>query len=282
MSNLDKRLHPYREDLAAMHLRDKIEAENYVVGRRFQVNCGSAPLRRLPDKKAVLDTELLFGETVILYDEDKGWAWVQSEIDGYVGYTERSGLNSEPLQSTHSVTVLASHIYPEPDLKTVPIYSLPMTARVTVNDKTNNYYKLASGGWIFAGHLEPIHIHAVDHCEIARMFLNIPYLWGGKTSVGIDCSGLLQVSLARCGKLIPRDSDMQISSGQSVLYTSDEKDLRRGDLVFWPGHAGILLESQTIIHANATEMRVTMAPLDDLVAKIEESTGDKIIAVRRV
>ena len=282
MTTLDRRLHPFREDLAAEYLRGKIEADRFVPGKRRQICSGHVPLRRSPDPAAPLDTELLFGETVQLYDERDGWSWIQSEVDGYVGYAE-SRMIAEALSApTHSVIVPATYLYPEPDLKLVPKDWLPMTALVNVCESSDKFCNLASGGWVFSSHLAPINTPAPDHCDVARMFLSSPYLWGGKTSAGIDCSGLLQVSLARCSKAIPRDSDMQTGAGRPVEYDGDDHVLQRGDLVFWRDHAGIWIDLQSFIHANATDMLVTIERLDDVAARIEADSGGSILCVRRV
>jgi len=282
MTALDRRLHPFREDLAAEYLRGKIEADRFVPGQRRQVCSGHVPLRRRPDPAAPLDTELLFGETVQLYDERDGWSWVQSEVDGYVGYAESQMIAEALSVPTHSVVVPATYLYPEPDLKLAPKDLLPMIAQVNVCESTGKYSKLASGGWVFSTHLAPINTQAPDHCDVAQMFHYSPYLWGGKTSAGIDCSGLLQVSLARCCKEIPRDSDMQTGAGQPVEYDGDDRVLQRGDLVFWRGHAGIWIDPQSFIHANATDMLVMIERLDDVAARIEADSGNPIICVRRV
>ena len=282
MNSLDRRLHAFRPDLAAEHLQGKVEARNFVAGRSRQVTCGRAALRRQPDTAAALVSEFLFGEGVQLYDEQDGWAWVQSEDDGYVGYTESKTLSAQLLEPTHRVAVLATYLYPEPDLKSAPTDWLPLTARVRVGESQHNFCRLASGGWVFTNHLAAIESYASDHCESARKFLEVPYLWGGKTSAGIDCSGLLQVSLASCGKAIPRDSDMQTGIGRAVSYDGDEGALQRGDLVFWRGHAGIWIDPQTFIHANATDMLVATAPLSQVAAQIETASGDSILCVRRI
>ena len=282
MTTLDRRLHPFREDLAAEYLRGKIEADRFVAGQRRQICSGHVPLRQSPNPAAPLDTELLFGETVQLYDEQDGWSWVQSEVDGYVGYAESRMIAEALSPPTHSVIVPATYLYPEPDMKLAPKEWLPMTALVNVSEGTGKYSKLAAGGWVFSTHLAPINTPAPDHCDVARMFLYSPYLWGGKTSAGIDCSGLLQISLARCCKEIPRDSDMQTDAGQPVEYNGDDRLLRRGDLVFWRSHAGIWIDPQSFIHANATDMLVTIERLDLVAARIEADSRDSILCVRRV
>ena len=282
MDKLDSRLHAFRADLAAEHLRGKVKATNFAAGQRRQVTLGHVALRRAPEPNAPLDTELLFGESVQLYDDQNGWAWVQSERDGYVGYTGSESLSAKPLEATHRVSVVATHLYPLPELKSVPTDWLPMTACVCVANTESDFCELASGGWMFANHLVAIDVHAEDHCDTALMFRNAPYLWGGKTSAGIDCSGLLQVSLASCGKHIPRDTDMQKSIGKAVDYRGADEKLQRGDLVFWRGHAGIWVDQQTFIHANATDMLVATEPLSAVATRIETGSGEPILCVRRL
>ena len=282
MTDLDRRLHPYRKNLAAEYLRGKIESDQFVTGQQRQICKGHAPLKRLPDPAAPLDTELLFGELVQLYDERDGWSWIQSELDGYVGYAENHMITETLLAPTHTVIMPATYLYPAPDLKLIPNDWLPMNAQVNVSESIGKYSNLASGGWVFSAHLARINTPALDHCEVAQMFLYSPYLWGGKTCVGIDCSGLLQISLARCSKEIPRDSDMQMDAGQPIEYDGDERVLQRGDLVFWRSHAGIWIDPQSFIHANAANMLVTVERLNDVAAQIVVDSGDTILSVRRV
>ncbi len=282
MATLDPRTHPYRADLAAEHLRGSVDAERYSSGVRKTVIKGVAPLRRAPRMDASLETELLFGESVTVFDEKDGWSWLQADTDSYVGYALSETLGADTSPPTHHVAVLRSYIFPEPDLKTPPLDLLSMTAAVRVTGQNGAYSALDGSGWIYSRHLAPVGDNEADHCGVAIRFLGAPYLWGGKTSVGLDCSGLIQVSLARCGQSVPRDTDMQEQEiGTAVVFAGDQSVLQRGDLVFWPGHAGIWIDPNRFVHANATDMMVAVAPLSDVAAYIEEATGHPIRTVRR-
>jgi cell wall-associated NlpC family hydrolase len=282
MTALDPRINPYRADLAAKRLRGQVSAARFVSGTQKAVLKGSTPLRRAPAIIAALDSELLFGELVTVYEDRAGWAWLQAETDGYVGYTDSAGLGDPPGPATHSLAVLRSYVFPEPDLKKPPLDLLSMGASVAVVGEDGAYSRIASGGWVYSRHLAKFDNVEADHAEIALRFTGTPYLWGGKTSIGLDCSGLIQVALARCGQIVPRDTDMQEAAiGAAVAYTGDASVLRRGDLVFWPGHAGIWIDTDRFVHANATDMMVAVAPLSDVAAYIADATGDRISSVRR-
>ncbi len=282
MTALDPRINPYRADLAAARLRGQVSAARFVSGTQKAVLKGSTPLRRTPEINAALDTELLFGELVTVYEERAGWAWLQSETDDYVGYTESVALGDPPGPATHSLAVLRSYVFPEPDLKIPPLDLLSMGASVVVVGEDGAYSQMASGGWVYSRHLAKLDDVEADHVEIALRFMGTPYLWGGKTSIGLDCSGLIQVALARCGQAVPRDTDMQEAAiGAAITYTGDNAELQRGDLVFWPGHAGIWIDANRFVHANATDMMVAVAPLSHVAAYIEDATGDRISSVRR-
>lgn len=290
MEPLDRRFHPIRADLAAAYLSDRINAPRYADGVRQQVIRGALALRRAPRDDAPLDTELLYGEFVTVYDAADGWAWLQNESDRYVGYVRAPGLTTHLHQPTHSVRAVATFIYPEPDIKTPPLNRLGMGARIAAIDQTVLLLRCASGGWIFDKHLAPIEDHATDHAAVALQFVGVPYLWGGKTSLGLDCSGLVQVALDRCGVRAPRDTDIQAcelgaSLGSASIegaISGDFSDLRRGDLVFWPGHVGVYVDTDTFVHANATDMAVATAPLQTVSSGVQAATGDKITDIRRL
>lgn len=282
MAKLDPRLHPYRRDLAAVQLRDRVSAERYVSGNQRSVTAGIAPLRRAPSPTAPLDTELLFGETVQVYEDKEGWSWLQAAADGYVGFVPSDALGEVPPTATHTLTSLRSYVFPEPDLKQPPQDMLSMNASLTVQDEENGYSQLAGGGWVYTRHLAPTGTFERDFVAVAERFLGTPYLWGGRSSIGLDCSALIQISLARCGQAVPRDTDMQeYAIGLPVPYDGNDTVLKRGDLVYWPGHAGIWIDEDRFIHANATDMMVSVAPLRDVAPAIEASTGDRIRSIRR-
>lgn len=282
MADPDPRIHPVRPDLAAEHLRDMVAAPRYVTGTVRTVEAGRVALRHSPDDSAALDTELLLGETVTVYDDDGGWSWLQNETDGYVGYARSDTLGPPLGPPTHRVAVLRSFLFPEPDLKTPPGKLASLHAALRVTGQEGSYSRLSDGNWIYTAHLAGADRFESDHAAVALRFLGTPYLWGGRSSIGLDCSALVQLVLARCGISAPRDTDMQSAAiGTAVDYSGDDAVLRRGDLVFWRGHVGIWIDRETFVHANATDMMVATGPLADIAARIEAAGAGPVTAVRR-
>ena len=278
----DQRLTPARPDLADERLRGRIRAERYSAGTTMRVGAAAAPLRREPRPDAALDTEALMGEAVTVYDEDEGWAWVQLQSDGYVGYLPSESLRADTPEPTHRVAALRTFIYPGPNLKLPPLGFAGLGASVAVQDQDGGYARLASGGFIFAAHLTPLDAHEADFAAVAERLVGTPYLWGGKTSLGLDCSGLVQLSLAAAGILAPRDTDMQQATlGEALEPTPDLAGLHRGDLIFWKGHVAIARDPTSIVHANAYHMAVTIEPIATAVARIQAS-GFPLTSVRRL
>jgi len=277
----DKRRNAYRGDLAASSLRDLVKAERYVTGQLRQVGVSVLPLRRKPRFDATLDSEALFGETVVVYDESEGWAWVQSSRDLYVGYMPSEGLTSKIVAPTHRIAVLRTYVYPEPDGKTPPLLLLSLNALVTATGTNGRFLALAGGGYVFAGHALPIGDAAPDFVAIAERFLGTPYLWGGRTSVGLDCSGLVQLAVEAAGHAAPRDADMQAAElGREIDWRRGVK-LRRGDLVFWDGHVGIMTSEKDLLHANASHMAVEVEPFARARKRIKD-VGFEVTCVRRL
>ena len=262
MMNHDPRLTPARPDLAAAQLRGIVEAERYVEGRRCQVSAEVLDLKRQPRPDAVLDTQFLRGEVLHVYDEEDGWAWVQAEHDGYVGYVATHGLSSDVVPPTHQVVVNRTFVYPAPNMKQPVAGALPLAARVAVCDTNGIYAKLHSGGHVVLAHLLTLDQTAQrDSVALAERLLGIPYLWGGRTPLGLDCSGLVQLSFAMAGIALPRDTHMQERLGNPVPTADGYSGLERGDLVFWPGHVGIMSDPEMLIHANGHHMLVAKEPL---------------------
>ncbi|NNM73662.1 C40 family peptidase [Enterovirga aerilata] len=280
MATFDKRLTPARSDLADERLRGLVDAPRYVAGAARRVTAPSAPLRREPYPDAPLDTEVLMGDPVTVYDEHEGYAWVQLGSDGYVGYMPSEALGPAAPAPTHRVTALRSFVYPGPNLKLPHSAFLSLGAVVTPVEVRNEYVRLSTGGWVFGGHLSQMHEHAADFVAVAERLVGTPYLWGGKTSLGLDCSGLVQLSLAMAGMAAPRDTDMQ----QSALGTEVGPDpgLRRGDLVFWHGHVGIMLDEARLLHANGHHMAVAIEELAEAEHRIREKSFGPITAVKRL
>ena len=278
MANRDPRLTPARPDLAASSLRGQVEAARFVDGEVCEVIEGQAPLRRAPAPDAPLDTEALRGERVTVYESnDEGWAWGQLEADGYVGWLPANALKLPGPEPTHRVTALRTLVFPGPNIKLPPIDALPFGARVAV-ERSQDQFAVTTGGYLPAKHLAPIAKADSDFVAVAERFVGAPYLWGGKTSLGVDCSGLVQLALTACGIACPRDSDMQEAG---VGRPSRLADLQRGDLLFWKGHVAIARDRSTILHANAFHMAVAIEPITEAVERIRAG-GSELSSVRRV
>ena len=279
---LDPRVNAFRVDLAAVSLRGRVNAANYSEGWPAQLIAASAPLRREPRFDAVLDTELLFGETVRVYDDNEGWAWVQADYDSYVGYLPADALSGDIGTATHRVAALRTHIYPAADIKAPPLDLISMNARVAVESFDDQFAQLEGRRFLVMAHLAETDSKAEDFVSVAEAFLGTPYLWGGRTSIGLDCSALVQLALQAAGMSAPRDTDMQERAiGSPVPDDSDPTAHQRGDLVFWEGHVGIMQDETRLLHANAHHMAVASEPVADAIARIE-AAGKRITSVRRL
>ena len=283
----DPRRHPWRADLAAAGLEGRVPAANFVAGTVRRVREGCAPLKFTPTDEAELASQLLFGESFTVYDEAGGWAWGQNASDGYVGYVPARALAADVPRPTHRVTALRSFIYRQPILKRPPLDVLSLTSPLTVaGEAENGYLPLVGGGWVFAKHVAGLECIDSDHVATALRFLGIPYLWGGRSSLGIDCSGLVQIALAAAGVAAPRDSDMQRAEVGSSLGPVPPDGagvaVRRGDIVFFPGHVGIMLDGERLVHATAFAMAVTIEPLAEVIGRTDPSRGGGLLAVRRL
>lgn len=276
----DRRVTPARPDLAAASLRGRIDAPAFAEGRSFQIVEASAPLRRAPMPEAPLETEALFGETATVFDESEGWAWAQLDRDLYVGYLPLVALGplSEP---THRVAALRTHAYPGPSIKLPPRFALSLGARVTVARLDGDFAVTPDGLHIWGRHLADAETHEPDFVAVAERFLETPYLWGGRTSEGIDCSGLVQTALSAAGVAAPRDSDMLEALGEPLAIEGSAPPVR-GDLVFWKGHVGIMRDAQTLLHANGWRMKVVSEPLEQGRARILTSGGGDVTSLRRL
>lgn len=275
----DKRLHAWRDDLADARLRGKIKAAAYAVGKPMRVAAAICNVHGAPAADARQVTQALLGETARVFESKEGWSWVQLDGDGYVGYVRSEALSAQAQRATHKVIVPSSFRFNRADIKSQPVTVLPLNAALSVAGEERGHLRLADGGHVFAAHCaETIH-RAPDWVSVAEWFLHAPYLWGGKTVHGIDCSGLVQVSLQAAGKAAQRDSDMQ----EATLGARLPKDavLRRGDLMFWKGHVGIMRDESTLLHASGHHLMVVSEPLEEAVARIA-AKGSEITAVKRL
>ena len=276
---LDPRLNPYRRDIAALHLRGQVEAAHFVDGTTYEVIEPIADLRRAPAHEAALDTQALKGERVTVYEtSEEGWAWGQLASDGYVGYLSANALGPVGAAATHRVSVPRTFGFPAADIKLPPMIALPMGARIAITGATETF-AIDSYGWHYPlGHVTPLHVGHDDFVAVAEMFASVPYLWGGKSSLGIDCSGLVQLALNATGTSCPRDSYMQEHAlGAAVALA----DIRRGDLLFWKGHVAIVRDADTIIHANAHHMMVVAEPAAEAIARIK-AAGSDVTTIKRL
>jgi cell wall-associated NlpC family hydrolase len=279
MRAFDPRLTPARADLAAKELEGKVAAPRYVEGRAYDVIEPQAPLCHEPAPDAPLATQALKGERVTIYDTNgEGWAWGQLAADGYVGWLPANALTPPGPPPTHKVVALRTFVFSVPSIKAPPLEALPFGARLAIARLEEPFAVTGSGVFVPAVHLAAIETYQPDFVAVAERFVGVPYLWGGKTMLGLDCSGLVQIALNACGIACPRDSDMQ---EQALGAAADVSDLRRGDFIFWKGHVGIARDHATFIHANAFHMAVTIEPIADAVARIR-GAGCEITSVRRL
>lgn len=278
----DPRLTPARPDLAAKHLEGKVTAARFAEGIELEVFDPIAPVRREPSHDAALDTEALKGERVVIYDRDaEGWAWGQLKTDGYVGWLPDNALVQPRSTPTHKVTALRTFAFPGPSIKLPPAESLPLGAYIEVVKTEGGFVITSQRHYLPAQHVAPLNTNEADFVAIAERFVGTPYLWGGRTSLGIDCSGLVQTSLAAAGIAAPRDSDMQEGALGTALPPSQWHDLKRGDLIFWKGHVAIVRDGSTIVHANAHHMATAIEPTDAAIARIK-AAGSDVTSIKRL
>jgi cell wall-associated NlpC family hydrolase len=282
----DPRTTPARADLAALHLKGRVTAARFVTGTELEVRDAQAPVRREPSPEAPLDTETLHGERVTVYDDNgEGWCWGQLSSDGYVGWMPTNALGEPGPPATHRVAALRTLVFPVRNIKAPPVDALPFGSRVAVNaaqrDGGGDLTDLASGFCVPARHLARLDSTELDFVAVAERFLGVPYLWGGKTSLGIDCSGLVQTALTACGIGCPRDSDMQEDALGVPLATDAPAGWRRGDLIFWKGHVAIVRDEETIVHANAFHMAVAIESTVEALRRIA-GAGFLPVSVKRV
>jgi cell wall-associated NlpC family hydrolase len=284
MEALEPRLNAWRTDLADIRLQGRVEAASFVAGTPRRVVDFVAPLKRTPRADASLDSEVFRGEVFTVFEaRDDGWSWGQLETDAYVGYVPTNALGLLAPAPTHRVGVLRTFLYPGPDLKLPAIGALTLGSLLALDgaaETRGTHYRRLAGdvGAVIADHLFPLDAPPEpDYVAVAERFLNTAYLWGGRTSLGVDCSSLVQLSLMMAGRQAPRDTDLQ----ERMLGTPVTGDLRRGDLVFWKGHVAIMLDAERIIHASGHHMTVIAEPLKRAVDRITPKAGPPT-AMRRL
>jgi len=273
------RLTPARADLAAFHLKDEIKAPRYSDGVTLHVCRPFVGMSGKPDDKAEMTNQLIFGEAFTVYDLADGWSWGQA-ADGYVGYVRAANLREAAPAPTHRVVTIQLHVRPARELKARPVGALPYGSFVTITGPGETWSQMEGGGYVATAQLRPVGESAPDWVTEAEGLRGSPYLWGGRGHGGVDCSGLIQIAMQMAGLDCPRDTDMQeIALGDAL---PDGEALRRGDLVFWKGHVGVMTDAETLFHANAHHMAAAHEPLAEAKARIAASGGGAPSSVKRI
>lgn len=274
----DPRVTLARPDLADRRLEGLVAAERYQASTPMACAVPVAAIRAAPSPDAEQWDQLLAGELFRVLEVKDGFAWGQAPRDGYVGFVEAASLAPAGDPPTHAVGAIRTYAFSRPDIKSRPEGLYSLNALVTVETREGRFAKGVGTGWFIEAHLSPIGRGERDYVAVAERFLGAPYQWGGRESLGLDCSGLVQQALYACGRACPRDTDMQRAFFPEIA----EDQRRRGDLVFWKGHVAILLDRDTILHANAHHMAVAIEPLSEAISRIEAAGVGQPLGYRRV
>lgn len=274
----DPRITPCRDGVAARSLEGVLEAEVYLDPKAMSCTAAAAAIRSAPDAGAEQMDQLLFGERFEVIEEEGAWLFGQAARDGYVGFVEAAALGPAGPMPTHRVSALRTYAFAEASIKSRAAGPYSINSLVAVEAVEGKLARAAGAGWMTAAHLEPIGMFEDDWAAVAERFVGAPYLWGGRESLGLDCSGLIQQALFACGRACPRDTDMQEELGRAIAAA----DFGRGDLVFWKGHVAMGVGDGRIVHANGHHMATVVEPLADAVARIAAAGSGEPTSYRRV
>lgn len=266
--NFDPRVHAYRDDLADEGLKGHVTADAYAEGALRQFTMPVIDFHSEPDKGSGRTTQALMGEVVRVFDEKNGWAWGQLQTDGYVGYFAAGALASTIFDPTHEVASTGTFLYASPNIKSPLAAWVSYGSRLNVTGEDGDFLRLADGRFVYGRHMRAIDASRPFILDEIKKFVGVPYLWGGRSSAGIDCSSLMQLACAAAGINAPRDSDMQESYLGTPLDHMDMSRLRAGDMVFWKGHAALMIDDQNIIHCNGFHMQTVIEPVNEAIGRI--------------
>lgn len=270
----DRRLTPATARVAHVALRGTLDASAWTEGEPAEVAVPLIDLRASPGGPR--DRQRILGDAFLVIDREGDHAFGMSLKDGYCGWLPAAALCA-PTGVTHFVATLGSHLYSEPKVRAEATGSLTLGSRVRVLSQQGDFAETPHG-FVPVQHLRMLGSWHDDPAEVAGLFLGVPYLWGGNSRDGLDCSGLIQAAMLACGQGCPGDSDLQQAIGTPLDGT---EPLQRGDLVFWRGHVAMMLDPGTLIHANGHHMAVVTEGLAQAAGRIEDAGGGKITALRR-
>lgn len=273
----DPRITPWRDGIAARSLEGVLEAEVYLDPKAMSCMAPAAALRAGPDANAEQMDQVLFGERFEVLEEEGAWVFGQAARDGYVGFVEAAALQPAGDMPTHRVSAIRTYAFAEPSIKSRASGPYSINSLVTVEAVEGRLAKVTGAGWMTADHLSPIGLFEDDWTAVAERFVGAPYLWGGRESLGLDCSGLVQQALFACGRACPRDTDQQQALGAPIAAG----DFGRGDLVFWKGHVALGIGEGRIVHANGHHMATVIEPLAEAVDRIRGAGAGEPTAFRR-
>jgi cell wall-associated NlpC family hydrolase len=276
--SFDPRVTPLRDGIAARALEGLVPAEVYLDPQPMMCLAPAAGVFRAPDAASEQMDQLLFGEPFEVLEEEGAFVFGQARRDGYCGFVEAARLAPRGPAPTHRVAAIRTYVFAEPSIKSKAWGPISINALVRVEAQEGRLAKLAGAGWVTAAHLAPIGTAETDWASVAERFLGAPYLWGGRESLGLDCSGLIQAALFACGRACPRDTDQQERMGRAI----DRAEFGRGDLVFWKGHVAMGLDAGRIIHANGHHMAVAIEPLDEALERIRANSYGEATSFRRL
>jgi len=272
----DRRLTPANSHVAAAHLKGQVEAARFVEGKWRQISTPMADILSVP--QGPRDRQALYGEQILVLEERDGYAFAQAAKDGYVGYVSADCL-THAQEPTHWVSAAATHLYTMNDFKSREAVALSFGSYLTIVATHERFLETAQGYFVPKPHVREVGALFDDPIDVAALFLGSPYLWGGNSREGLDCSALVQASLLACGMPCPADSDMQEDTLGSL---TNDTEMKRGDLLFWKGHVAMVVDSETMIHSNAGAMSTVYEPIKDGIKRIEAQGDGPVTSHKRL